>query len=407
MLEFRKTSRAPWFPCAAHKVQIAINNAWRDGGALPLLDKCRKISRMFKNKDAVADHLAKSQKDSGIDNIKPITMNETRWNSRYEMTKRVIKLKHHIDSTITYFNTYPDLLPAHIKLDELNCCSLSDTELDTLQDIELLLEKASKYGNNMGASTIPTISKMYLEAFALLPDFTEMKTDIGKSVYNKLDIGIRSRWSFSAPAQPVAPIEVDGRPISNKRRAEYDAEMESYSAIIQQQDTLLAAMFLDPNLLDDSIWKGQSGKDLTKRATAYLVKEIVMDLRKEDRNGDLHVMDFAPTGLANLTMYTQHVTMLRLKNELGEFKDNPHLYWRRHKGLHKNLATVARRFLCIQSTSCEAERVFSKAGYLTSNRRSCLSTPHLRNILFSKSITKALTALQMEREKVQRTATAA
>jgi hypothetical protein len=94
---FRGISGATWLPCAAHKVQIAINNAWRDGGALPLLDKRRRISRMFKNKDAVADALAKSQKNIGVDNIKPITMNETRWNSRYEMTKRIIKLKHHIN----------------------------------------------------------------------------------------------------------------------------------------------------------------------------------------------------------------------------------------------------------------------------------------------------------------------
>ncbi|KAG0354065.1 hypothetical protein BGX24_007047, partial [Mortierella sp. AD032] len=127
--------------------------------------------------------------------------------------------------------------------------------------------------------------------------------------------------------------------------------------------------------------------------------EIVEDLKKEDQDGDLHVMDFAPTGMAKLMMYEQHVTRMRLKNELGEFKDGPHLFWRKYKGLHSELATVARRFLCIQSTSCEAERVFSKAGYLTSNRRSGLSTPHLRNILFSNSITKALTALQTEREK--------
>jgi hypothetical protein len=200
---------------------------------------------------------------------------------------------------------------------------------------------------------------------------------------------------------------VDGRPISNTRLAEYNAEMDSFHATKQQQDTLLAAMFLDPNLLDDDIWKGESGKRLSQRAQAYLVKELVMDLRKEDQNGDLHVMDFAPTGIAHLTMYTQHVTRMRLKNELGEFKDSPHLFWRKYKGLHSELATVARRFLCIQSTSCEAERVFSKAGYLTSNRRSGLSTPHLCHILLSNSIIKALTALQMERERVQRTVTAA
>ncbi|KAG0293179.1 hypothetical protein BGZ98_002281, partial [Dissophora globulifera] len=94
-----------------------------------------------KNKDAIAGTLAKSQEDMGLDNIKPITMNETRWNSRYEMTKRVIKLKHHIDSTIDYFTANPNLLPTHIKLDELKSRSLSAMELDTLKDIETLWKK--------------------------------------------------------------------------------------------------------------------------------------------------------------------------------------------------------------------------------------------------------------------------
>lgn len=42
MALFSSISGATWLPCAVHKVQIAINNAWSEGGALPLLDKCRK-----------------------------------------------------------------------------------------------------------------------------------------------------------------------------------------------------------------------------------------------------------------------------------------------------------------------------------------------------------------------------
>jgi hypothetical protein len=94
-------------------------------------------------------------------------------------------------------------------------------------------------------------------------------------------------------------------------------------------------------------------------------------------------------------------------NELDEFKGNPHHFWKKHKDLHNDVAAVAQRFLCIQSTSCEAERVFSKAGYLTLNCKSGLSTIHLRHILLSNSIVKALTAPQKERQKVKDIATTA
>ncbi|KAG9062351.1 hypothetical protein KI688_005266 [Linnemannia hyalina] len=57
---FNGTSGATWLPCVAHKLQIAINNAWNKGEALSLVDKCKRITRMFKNKGALADTLARS-----------------------------------------------------------------------------------------------------------------------------------------------------------------------------------------------------------------------------------------------------------------------------------------------------------------------------------------------------------
>ncbi|KAG0293180.1 hypothetical protein BGZ98_002282 [Dissophora globulifera] len=161
----------------------------------------------------------------------------------------------------------------------------------------------------------------------------------------KLDTGIKSRWSLTAPTTPVAPVAANGNPISAKRIADYVAKKANFRISTQEQDTLLAAIYLDPNLLH-KIWEGLSGEP-SKRRQEWSLKE------------------------------------------LDEFKDNPHLFWRKPKNVFEDVATVARRFLCIQSTSCKAERVFSKAGYLNSNRKSGLSTSHLRLILFSISMIKA------------------
>lgn len=404
MALFSGISGATWLPCAAHKVQIAINNAWKEGGALPLLDKCRNISRMFKNKDAVADQLAKSQQSAGVDDIKPITMNETRWNSRYEMIKRIIKLKDHIDRTISHFTNSTILLPTHISLDELKSCSLSHEEFETLQDIKNLLEKASEYGNKMGASIIPTISTMYSQALTLLPDFSVMKTDIGKEVFRHLDAGIRSRWSLTPPTRPVAPVakKVDGVdvPISLKKQAEYQAQMDRFNITNQQLDSLLVAMYLDPALLNDNIWMGESGRKAKEKAQALLVIEILKDEDKINKEQGLDDLDMSGPARAAILQYEHQAAMLRARNEMKKFEGKPHLFWRKYQPRHNTIATVARRFLCIQSTSCEAERVFSRAGYLTSNCRANLSTSNLRYLLFANSITTALTALQEERARV-------
>ncbi|KAF9543497.1 hypothetical protein EC957_000858 [Mortierella hygrophila] len=284
MAFFSGISGATLSPCAAHKVQIAINNARGEGGALPLLDKFRRISRMFKNKDVVADRLAKSQQTAGADDIKPITMNETRWNSRFEMIKRVIKLKDYIDRTISHFNNSTTLHPTHIHLDELQTA------------------------------------------------FSAMKTDIGKKVFNNLEAGTGSRWPLTPPTCPVAPVA---------------KKMDRFNITNRQLDSLLVAMYLDPTLLNDNVWKGKSGEEAKKKAQALLVIEILKDLDKGNKEQGLEDLDMS--GSAG-------VAILQYEHE---------------------------------STSCEAERVFSKARYFTSNRSANLSKSNLRHILFSNSITMA------------------
>ncbi|KAF9928758.1 hypothetical protein FBU30_002125 [Linnemannia zychae] len=271
-------------------------------------------------------------------------MNETRWNSRYEMAKRVIQFKVHIDNTINYFSENQDQLPSHIKLEELNYCSLSAMELDGLKDIEILLERASKYGNNMKASTIPTISRMYWEAFTPLPDLAEMTTDISRSVYNELEAGIKSRWSFTPPTPTIAPIAIDNRPILAKKISGLEAEIES-------------------------IWTGESGTAHKTRARDTILAELTKDYKRADKEGIFESMDFF------------FLDMLREADHV----------WT----------------ACDESTSCEAERVFSKAGYITSNRRSGLSTDHIRFLLFSSSMKAALKTLHPKRKPVNSIASTA
>jgi len=46
------------------------------------------------------------------------------------------------------------------------------------------------------------------------------------------------------------------------------------------------------------------------------------------------------------------------------------------------LMTLAKKFLCVPASSCESERVFSKAGQLISDRRTRLSSTVVDKILF-------------------------
>ena len=48
--------------------------------------------------------------------------------------------------------------------------------------------------------------------------------------------------------------------------------------------------------MDDKIWKGLSGTVLKEREKETIIKGLVKNYKKQDRNGVLETMDFAPTG---------------------------------------------------------------------------------------------------------------
>lgn len=134
-------------------------------------------------------------------------------------------------------------------------------------------------------------------------------------------------------------------------------------------------MYLDPTLLNDNVWKGESGEEAKENARALLVIEILKDQDKDNKEQGLEDLDMSGPARVVILLYEHEAAVSRVRNELKNFDGKPYLFWRKYKGRHEMIANVARRFLCIQSTLCEAEHVFSKVGYLTSNCRANLSNP--------------------------------
>lgn len=65
-----------------------------------------------------------------------------------------------------------------------------------------------------------------------------------------------------------------------------------------------------------------------------------------------------------------------------KFDSCPLAWWRTYASQFPDLAVVARSYLSVQATSCASERLFSKAGFIVSNRRSKLSREHVAMLTF-------------------------
>ncbi|KAG9064531.1 hypothetical protein KI688_003721 [Linnemannia hyalina] len=231
--------------------KLTINKAWRDGKAEALLNKCNNVAKIFKGKGAVLYHLKTLQKVWQ----KPLTTqvkNDTRWNSQYEMLKRILDLSIYINMTVRHFNRCPSELPSHIKLQHIKECELSQVEIDTLRELKDVMAPVVEFTDSIGSSAIPTTSLIYTTVRNLLPPLQNLNTRVAKAVHVALDQHIKRAWNLDNDSPAI--------------------------------DAILISMYLNPAILQDRIWDEPNG-DSTHRAKAESlittkIEEVMMKNRE-------------------------------------------------------------------------------------------------------------------------------
>lgn len=125
-----------WIPCASHKLQLCIHHALdRSPAAKTLFSKCQVLSKHIKNHTEVRRQVELTQKERFKKSRRMIIGNETRWNSHFEMGKRVVENHSDIVATI------PRLPQAdRMALAERNL-PLSDDEVSHLGNILSITKK--------------------------------------------------------------------------------------------------------------------------------------------------------------------------------------------------------------------------------------------------------------------------
>ena len=81
-----------------------------------------------------------------------------------------------------------------------------------------------------------------------------------------------------------------------------------------------------------------------------------------------------------LKRYSEKITITRDKNPLD--------WWKTREHIMSNLSKCAKKYLGIVATSVPSERLFSQAGLVVSDRRSCLKPENVEMMLFLNSYLK-------------------
>ena len=362
------------FPCMGHTLQLGILKAFDIGPVKAALARVSNIVSHFHRSSKATYSLKEKQHLLGL---KPHMLKSscvTRWGSTYEMLARFIEQQQAVCAVLLEDGGDRVLMP-------------SSNEFAVIEQLVDILKPFNDATEILSGDLYPALGIVQPVFYRFMSEVLTSKPE-DRDVVKKIKDAIRQNLS-----------------------TRYQEE--------QIETMLLVAMYLDPRFKKAPMltaMKKASMKSFIKyeletyilndrrlqRAEASCVEQETSGLfelesrskrtKLENFFGDTFVqsssdeVSAAEAAEAELQKY-------ELEDPLSLDSKKPLQWWKERQVNYKFLSILAKRFLCITSTSVPSERLFSSAGNLLSERRSRLSPENVEKLLFLYENNKLLNIL--------------
>lgn len=353
--------------CVAHTINLVVkdciqteNDAFphlKNGVVLEVIAKSRAIVTHFKQSIKSCNALREMQTQMNLDVIKLKQDVQTRWNSSFYMLQRLLRTKVPLSATLPLLTSPPPSLNAEDWL--------------VIEDCVALLEPMEKITSVLSGESYPTLS-------SIIP--------IVRGIQN----AIQNKCPKTEPGSHVqrSLLEVIDRRLS----------------VYESNRTAAKATLLDPRFKK----KGFGVDSNADNAVKFVIEELAQYLAQHrpaeeenrptaptaqtstDDNYD-EIWDFfdkkvseavsTQTPISSASMVVKQYLDLPYLDR----KQNPIEFWEQRKHIFPTLYRIAFKYLCIPASSVPSERLFSKAGLVTNQRRNRLKPKKLDQILFLNS----------------------
>lgn len=336
-------------PCFAHTLNLIVQSSLQE--IADLRAKMKSVVEFFKRSPKASEKLKSIQRQM---NCPDITLKQdvpTRWNSTYDMFRRILLLREPLVSACAVLNTEHKLSADDFSVVERACQILKIFEDIT---VEVSAEKSI------------TVSKIILFGQALRTHCNESE-------------------QYAVNCEPIQNLTAKMREKINQKFVRFE-----------ENSPLAAATLLDPRF-KVTAFQDQGAVDKIKRVLINRVTE--MRIENDER---LEETDSTPVPMAeSATLWEDFdrraVNFLHnpnprasaiiemdkyLQEPLLKRTDDPLKWWKDRENVYPNLSQIARAKLCVTATSVPSERVFSKGGLLVSKKRASLSDKNVSKVLF-------------------------
>ena len=351
------------FPCMGHTLQLGILKAFDIGPVKAALARVSNIVSHFHRSSKATYSLKEKQNLLGL---KPHMLKSscvTRWGSTYEMLARFIEQQQAVCAVLLEDGGDRVLMP-------------SSTEFAVIEELVDILKPFNDATEILSGDLYPTLGIVQPVFHRFLNDVLPSKPG-DRDVVKKIKDAIRQNLSTRYQEEEIETILLLAMYLDPRFKKAPMLTAEKKTSMKSFMKYELEVYILDDRRLSQAevsiVEQGEPGlSEPESRAKRTKLEKFFGDTFVKNSSEKISAAEAAE---AELQKY-------ELEDPLSLDSKNPLLWWKEREINYKFLSILAKRFLCITSTSVPSERLFSSAGNLLSERRSRLSPENVEKLLF-------------------------
>ncbi|KAL0819743.1 hypothetical protein ABMA28_007791 [Loxostege sticticalis] len=342
--------------CLAHSINRAVQTSL--GHISSTHVKVKQVVEYFKRSSHAQTKLKEIQKQLNVPDLKLKQDVATRWNSTYDMLTRIVAIKDAVIATLALLR---------------NDLSLSTDDWQIIEQAIPILKIFNDVTTEISAEKNVTLSKVS-PLYKIMSNFvkgllrsapnTPRMPQI-QSLLTTLDQQLDRRFAHLESNDMYAEATILD-PRFKRRGFKHDRNYETALNVLKQR---VGRISQDPETIPRSTTsQSQAEAPVHPAGNPSIWEEFdreVAGLRPENS---------IAAGIVEVDRYIQEPMLSR--------QGNPLTWWHQRKEVYPHLFRYMLKRLHLTATSVPCERIFSKAGYTLSERRSRLASKKLEQLLF-------------------------
>ncbi|KAL4131395.1 hypothetical protein QTP88_008711 [Uroleucon formosanum] len=334
--------------CAAHSIQLAVNNGLEQDGITTLIQLSSKMVGHFKHSNVAKHALTKMQEQLGLTQQSLIQSCKTRWNSVYMMLDRLYANRCAVTNVLADRNTTNVSIAKKLEITESDWTKM-ETLIILLKPLQIVTTVFCAETHSPVSMVRPLLSKVIEKHLQLNKDDNEVVINFKQTVVSQL----KERFKLNNLENIVSTRQVSSFFDPRYKDLEHE-EIDVRENIRSKVKNLLIEMNTPDNREETNVCVQKN-----KGALEFLYGEEVRDINDAS------------------TQYHYYFAEPQLRYDFDPFE-----WWKSHEKKYPLIAELAKKYLSIPATSVSSERCFSTAGNVVTSKRNCLAPENVNMLVF-------------------------